>query len=63
MNKKLRKGSKVLIPDIIRYRFSSGELGAGKKGKVVRMVRKRKALYVQVNEDIYWYDESEVIVL
>lgn len=65
MSKKLRKGSKVFIPDIIRYRFSSGYAGAGKTGKVVRVVPKRNCVYVSVMfmdvaEEILWYDLSEV---
>lgn len=66
--KRLKKGAKVFIPDVIVYRFSSGELGAGKNGVVVAVVPKRDCVYVEVEDDayekdIYWYDTSEVVVL
>lgn len=62
-SKILKKGSKVFIPDIIRYRFSSGAVGAGKKGEVVRVVEKQSCVYVEVGDNILWYDISELEVI
>ncbi len=65
--KKLRKGLKVSIPDIVRYRFERGAMGVGREGTIDRVVKGRDTVYVHFEddwgEDILWYDFSEVEVL
>ncbi len=60
---RIKKGSKVFIPDIARYRFSSGALGAGKKGIIETLNQAQSCCYVSFEDDLYWYDLSEVQVI
>lgn len=62
---KLKESDSVLIKDIIRYRFSSGLLGAGMRGNVVRVVENQNCAYIEIpelNNEILWYDLSEIEV-
>lgn len=56
----LWRGRKIHIKDILCYRFTNGELGAGCFAKVLNKSKKRKCVYVIVDGMSLWYDYDEV---
>lgn len=63
LSKKIKKGSKVKVLDLVRFRFTNGAFHAGENGKVTRVIENQSAIYIEFKDDsIGIYDIREVSV-